>query len=52
MVPDDGDYGMLYVVLVAVATLPFAYYAGFVREHQFGLSNETAGKWLADWGKA
>ncbi|MEZ0334763.1 MAG: M48 family metallopeptidase [Gemmatimonadales bacterium] len=44
-------HGMLYVVLVAVATLPFAYYAGFVREHQFGLSNETAGKWLADWGK-
>ena len=41
-----------YITLLAVAfevlTLPLAYYAGFVREHAFGLSNQTGGAWLLD----
>ena len=44
-------YGVLYVVLAAVVVLPFAFYVDFVREHQFGLSNQTAGQWLGDWLK-
>lgn len=42
----------LYIALLAVAfeilTLPLGFYAGFVREHAFGLSTQTAGAWLLD----
>jgi Zn-dependent protease with chaperone function len=44
-------YGAGYVLIQAIAFLPFAWYAGFVRQHAYGLSTETAGQWLADWGK-
>ena len=44
-------YGAGYVLLQAIVFLPFAWYAGFVRQHGYGLSTETAGQWLADWGK-
>jgi STE24 endopeptidase len=41
-----------YIALLALAfeiiTLPLGYYAGFVREHAFGLSTQTAGAWLVD----
>jgi STE24 endopeptidase len=45
-------YGALYIVVQAVVLLPFAWYAGFVRQHAYGLSIQSAGDWLADWGKA
>jgi len=42
----------LYIALLAVAfeilTLPLGFYVGFVREHAFGLSTQTAGAWLLD----
>jgi STE24 endopeptidase len=41
-------YTALLVVAFEVLTLPLGYYAGFVREHAFGLSNQTAGAWLFD----
>jgi STE24 endopeptidase len=44
-------YGAAYVLIQAVAFLPFAWYAGFVRQHAYGLSTETSGQWLADWAK-
>jgi STE24 endopeptidase len=44
-------YGAAYVLIQAIVFLPFAWYAGFVRQHAYGLSTETAGEWLADWGK-
>ena len=44
-------YGAAYVLVQAIVFLPFAWYAGFVRQHAYGLSTETAGQWLADWGK-
>ena len=44
-------YGAGYALIQAVAFLPFAWYAGFVRQHAYGLSTETAAQWLADWGK-
>jgi STE24 endopeptidase len=44
-------YGAAYVLVQAILFLPFVWYAGFVRQHAYGLSTETAGEWLADWGK-
>jgi Zn-dependent protease with chaperone function len=50
--PTVAIYGAAYVLIQAIVFLPFAWYAGFVRQHAYGLSTETAGQWLADWGKA
>jgi STE24 endopeptidase len=41
-------YISFLVALFEVLTLPLGYYAGFVREHAFGLSNYTATGWLLD----
>jgi STE24 endopeptidase len=45
-------YAFLFVLVTAILTLPFEYYQDFVREHAYGLSNQSSGKWLADWCKA
>jgi Zn-dependent protease with chaperone function len=44
-------YAVLFTLLVAVLTLPLSYYAGYVRQHQYGLSNQTLGAWAGDWVK-
>ena len=37
------------VQLVGIFTyFPLAYYAGYVRQHAYGLSNQTFQKWLVD----
>jgi STE24 endopeptidase len=43
----------LAILLVAfeLLLLPLAYYSGFVREHAFGLSTQTAAGWLLDRAK-
>ena len=41
-------YIALFSLLSAVVELPISYYTDFVREHQYGLSNQTFGKWLKD----
>jgi Zn-dependent protease with chaperone function len=46
-----ASYGVIYVLIQAVAFLPLAWYAGFVRQHEYGLSTEGFGKWLGDWAK-
>jgi STE24 endopeptidase len=42
----------LYVVLFSLASfvieLPWGYYTDFVRQHAYGLSNQTFDKWLSD----
>jgi STE24 endopeptidase len=43
-----GIYIVLYLAIVFVIDLPFSYYQGFVRQHAYGLSNQTMGKWLRD----
>lgn len=43
-------YMAMYAPLVAVLTLPWTFYEGFVREHQYGLSNLDAAGWFAEWG--
>lgn len=41
-------YGILITLLAWIAGLPLAWYSDFVREHAYGLSNQTPGKWLGD----
>jgi len=45
-------YVVLFLVIRYLADLPLRYYAGFVRAHAYGLSNQTFGKWLGDSLKA
>jgi Zn-dependent protease with chaperone function len=49
--PTTAAYAVLYLVLTSAVLLPFSWYVGFVREHAFGLSNQSAGQWLGDWAK-
>ena len=38
----------LFTLVMWVADLPWDYYTGFVREHQYGLSNLSLGGWLGE----
>jgi Zn-dependent protease with chaperone function len=44
-------YALLFTVTTALLTLPVSYYEGFVRQHAYGLSNQSWGKWAGDWLK-
>lgn len=44
-------YGGAYISVAAAMTLPLSFYADFVRERQYGLSNLSVGGWLGDWIK-
>jgi len=46
-----GIYAIGYTLLVVVLTFPFSVYSGFLREHKYGLSNQTFGAWLSDLAK-
>jgi Zn-dependent protease with chaperone function len=41
-------YFVLYSVLQWALELPLAFYSGYVRQHAYGLSNQTFLKWLHD----
>jgi STE24 endopeptidase len=43
-----GIYIVLYLAIVFLIDLPLSFYQGFVRQHAYGLSNQTFGKWLRD----
>ena len=45
-------YFGLFALLNFAIDLPLSYYAGFVRPHAYGLSNQTFAKWAGDAGKA
>jgi STE24 endopeptidase len=38
----------LFVPLLWLLELPWDFYTGFLREHQYGLSNQTAAAWLGE----
>ena len=38
-----------YLLASTVATFPFAYYVGFVRQHEFGLSTQTFAGWFSEY---
>ncbi len=44
-------YSLQYIVIASVITLPWSAYEGYVREHQYGMSNQTLGAWLGDQAK-
>jgi len=44
-------YAIQYFVITTVVTLPWAAYEGYVRERQYGMSNQGLGSWLGDQAK-
>ena len=46
--PTVGLYVVFYLALVFLIDLPLAYYLGFVRQHAYGLSNQTLAGWWTD----
>jgi STE24 endopeptidase len=43
-----GIYIVLFTLISFVIDLPLSYYSDYVREHAYGLSNQTFGKWFGD----
>jgi len=43
-----GLYVVLYLALVYVVDWPLAFYQGYLRQHAYGLSNQTFAKWMTD----
>ncbi len=43
-----GLYTVMYLAIIFVIDLPLAYYQGFVRQHAYGLSNQTLARWLGN----
>ncbi|MBI3403123.1 MAG: M48 family metallopeptidase [Acidobacteria bacterium] len=41
-------YFILFTIITSVVDLPRAYYVEFVRQHAYGLSNQTLQKWWTD----
>lgn len=41
-------YWLQYLVLTTLLTFPLVLYAGFFREHKYGLSNQTFAEWIGD----
>jgi STE24 endopeptidase len=44
-------YAIQYFLLSALVTLPWAAYEGYIREHQYGMSNQGLADWLEDQAK-
>jgi Zn-dependent protease with chaperone function len=43
-----GMYMLMFLPIIFVVDLPLSFYQGFVRQHAYGLSNQTLAKWLGD----
>jgi Zn-dependent protease with chaperone function len=43
-----GVYFAIFLIINFVIDLPLSYYQGYVRQHDYGLSNQTLGKWFGD----
>jgi STE24 endopeptidase len=50
--PTVALFGILYVLAMALLELPFGWYVGFVRQHEYGLSTQTPSQFLLDGVKA
>ena len=44
-------YAVLITLVMALLSLPLAYYSGYVRQHAYGLSNQSLGRWFGEWLK-
>jgi STE24 endopeptidase len=49
--PTVALYAALFALVMALLTLPLTYYAGYLRQHEYGLSNQTLGRWISEWLK-
>lgn len=47
----DAIYWALFFAITTVAAFPFTVYAGFIREHQYGLATQAFGPWMGDQAK-
>jgi STE24 endopeptidase len=47
-----GGYWAQYLAVTTLLTAPLTVYAGFVREHQYGLATQGFGPWLREQGIA
>lgn len=47
-----GVYFGLFIGIEFVISLPLAFYQEFLRQHAYGLSNQTFGKWFGDSAKS
>jgi STE24 endopeptidase len=50
--PSLAIYAVLFILITSLMAFPLAYYEGFVRQHAYGLSNESFQSWAADWLKS
>jgi STE24 endopeptidase len=50
--PSLAIYAVLFILITSLIAFPLAYYEGFVRQHAYGLSNESFQSWAADWLKS
>ena len=41
-------YSLPFGVVGGLLTLPWSIYTGFIREHQYGMSNQSAGEWTKE----
>ena len=44
-------YSLPFTLVGALLTLPWAIYTDFIREHQYGMSNQNLGQWAIDQSK-
>lgn len=45
-------YFIQFIVLTSLIVLPFSIYTGFIREHQYHLSNQNFAQWIGDQSKS
>lgn len=44
-------YLILFIPLFQICNLPLDLYGDFIRQHAYGLSNQTFERWFSNWGK-
>ena len=44
-----GIYGIGFAIVTAMLSFPLNFYEGFVREHQYRMSNQTFWGWFGEW---
>jgi Zn-dependent protease with chaperone function len=49
--PTVALYAVLFNIVISAVYLPLTWYAGFARQHAYGLSNQSLGQWVGDWSK-
>lgn len=44
-------YLVLFILLYAALNIPLDFYTGFIRQHAYGLTDQTLSRWLGNYGK-